>query len=81
MLNNPAKPPDINGEAMAYSSSDSEGGSAPARTPPRELVRLIGDFCEAATLRKRNAALIGLVRWTRQSGVLGGGPNRPIGPG
>jgi len=51
------------------SSSATSSGIVPSRTAPRELVRLIETFCQAPTLRKRTAALVGLVRWTRQPGA------------
>jgi len=36
------------------------------RLPPADLVRSVSDFCEARTLRKRTAALVGLLNWTRR---------------
>ncbi len=42
-------------------------GLEPARIAPRQLVRLVDDFCDAKTLRKRIASLVGLVTWMRKS--------------
>ncbi|MGA9568210.1 MAG: hypothetical protein WBS19_21995, partial [Candidatus Korobacteraceae bacterium] len=44
-------------------------GLQPARIAPHELVRLVNEFCEAKTLRKRIASLVGLVTWMRKSGA------------
>jgi site-specific recombinase len=39
----------------------------PAHIATGELVRLVNDFCEAKTLRKRTSSLVGLVTWMRKS--------------
>ena len=39
---------------------------AASRIAPAELKHLVDDFCDAKTLRKRTAALIGLVGWMRK---------------
>ena len=41
---------------------------APSHLVTGELVRLVNDFCEAKTLRKRTTSLIRLVAWMRKSG-------------
>ncbi len=69
MSNTPTKPSDVTGEPSTAMSTTSGRGLIPSRTAPRELVRLIGDFCDAPTLRKRNAALVGLFGWMRKSGA------------
>ena len=65
MSNDPVKQPED--VAVALTSAAADVGTMPLRTAPSELVELIDAFCEATKLRKRNAALIGLVRWTRKS--------------
>src|SRR5271165_6541011 len=42
------------------------GATGPRRIAPADLVRWVEDFCSAKTLRKRTAALVGMVRWIRQ---------------
>ncbi len=42
---------------------------APSHIATGELVRLVNDFCEAKTLRKRTTSLIRLVAWMRKSGA------------
>ena len=54
---------------VTSSSSATSSSIVPSRTAPHELVRLVETFCQASTLRKRTAALIALVHWTRQPGV------------
>ncbi len=42
---------------------------SPAHLATGELVRLVDDFCEAKTLRKRTTSLVRLVAWMRKSGA------------
>jgi len=50
-------------------SNEAATPKTPVRVAPGELVRQVEDFCAAKTLRKRTAALVGLVAWMRKSGA------------
>src|SRR5450631_1712706 len=65
----PVNQPDSAGPS-AYASSETAGPRpVPSRMAPRELLRWIEAFCNAPTLQKRTAALIGLVGWMRKPGA------------
>ncbi len=66
MSTEPAKLPDLTNPTLAPASGASSSNSAPSRMAPPELVRWLDAFCQATTLHKRNAALIGLVGWMRK---------------
>ena len=63
---NPGKQTDLVPESGTTPSVEPSSGLQPSRMAPPELLRWIEAFCSAATLQKRNAALIGLVRWMRK---------------
>lgn len=62
------KAPDINGTTLTPSSSATGHDLVPTQAAPGELVRSVEEFCQATTLRRRTAAVYGLVGWMRQPG-------------
>lgn len=68
MSSEPANQQTDSGLAVTSSPKSPGAKLAPAHIPPPELVRWIVDFCQAKTVRKRTASLIGLVGWVRKNG-------------
>ena len=60
--------PDTNAPGALTGSTPRNSGSdrVTSRVVPAYLKRLVGEFCEAKTLRKRTTSLIGLVEWVRR---------------